>query len=100
MATVILGKLDDRTMAWRDPPTEAVDTSEPDVVSLATLLADPPDPVRDGGARARVRGHDGIHPGAEGVWKDDDPRGGGGARESRTTVGGPRHRGRDRAGGL
>ena len=32
-------------MVWRDPPGEAVDTSEPDVVSLATLLADPPDPA-------------------------------------------------------
>ena len=45
MATAILGRFDDRTMVWRDPPTEAVDTSEPDVVSLATLLADPPDPA-------------------------------------------------------
>ena len=44
MATAILGRFDDRKMAWREPPTEAVDTSEPDVVSLATLLADPPDP--------------------------------------------------------
>ena len=31
-------------MAWRDPPGAEVDTSDPDVVSLATLLADPPDP--------------------------------------------------------
>ena len=45
MATAILGRFDDRKMAWREPPTEAVDTSEPDVVSLATLLADPPDPA-------------------------------------------------------
>ena len=44
MATAILGKFDDRILAWRDPPCEVVDTSEPDVVSLATLLADPPDP--------------------------------------------------------
>ena len=44
MATAILGRFDDRTMVWRDPPGAAVDTSEPDVVSLATLLADPPDP--------------------------------------------------------
>ena len=44
MAAAILGRFDDRKMAWRNPPTEAVDTSEPDVVSLATLLADPPDP--------------------------------------------------------
>ena len=44
MAAAILGRFDDRKMAWREPPTEAVDTSEPDVVSLATLLADPPDP--------------------------------------------------------
>ena len=43
MATVILGKLDDRKMAWREPPDGAVDTSEPDVVSLETLLADPPE---------------------------------------------------------
>ena len=45
MAVAILGRFDDRKMAWRNPPTEAVDTSEPDVVSLATLLADPPDPA-------------------------------------------------------
>ena len=45
MAAAILGRFDDRTLAWREPPTEAVDTSEPDVVSLATLLADPPDPA-------------------------------------------------------
>ena len=44
MAAAILGRFDDRALAWREPPTEAVDTSEPDVVSLATLLADPPDP--------------------------------------------------------
>ena len=44
MAAAILGRFDDRTLAWRDPPGEVVDTSEPDVVSLATLLADPPDP--------------------------------------------------------
>ena len=44
MAAAILGRFDDRKMAWREPPTEAVDTSEPDVVSLATLLTDPPDP--------------------------------------------------------
>ena len=44
MAVAILGRFDDRKLAWRDPPTEAVDTSDPDVVSLATLLADPPDP--------------------------------------------------------
>ena len=67
MAVAILGRFDDRKMAWREPPTEAVDTSEPDVVSLATLLADPPDPSAVGRARARVRGHDGIYPGAEGV---------------------------------
>ena len=91
MAAAILGRFDDRKMAWREPPTEAVDTSEPDVVSLATLLADPPEPGRDGGrARARVRGHDGIYSRAEGVRQDDDPRGGGRARESRTTVGGTR----------
>ena len=45
MATAILGRFDDRKMAWREPPTKAVDTSEPDVVSLATLLADPLDPA-------------------------------------------------------
>ena len=44
MAAAILGRFDDRMLAWRDPPCEVVDTSEPDVVSLATLLADPPDP--------------------------------------------------------
>ena len=43
MATVILGKLDDRTGIWREPPNGAVDTSEPDVVSLETILADPPE---------------------------------------------------------
>ena len=45
MATAILGRFDDRKMTWREPPTEAVDTSDPDVVSLATLLADPLDPA-------------------------------------------------------
>ena len=45
MAAAILGRFDDRKLAWREPPTEAVDTSEPDVVSLATLLADPLDPA-------------------------------------------------------
>ena len=45
MAVAILGRFDDRKMAWREPPTEAVDTSEPDVVSLATLLADPLEPA-------------------------------------------------------
>ena len=45
IATVILGRFDDRTLAWRNPPTEAVDTSDPDVVSLETLLADPLDPT-------------------------------------------------------
>ena len=44
MAAAILGRFDDRKLAWRDPPGAAVDTSDPDVVSLATLLADPPDP--------------------------------------------------------
>ena len=44
MAAAILGRFDDRILAWRDPPCEGEDTSEPDVVSLATLLADPPDP--------------------------------------------------------
>ena len=44
MAAAILGRFDDRKLAWCDPPGEAVDTSDPDVVSLATLLADPPDP--------------------------------------------------------
>ena len=41
MASVILGRFDDRTLAWRDPPGKVEDTSEPDVVSLATLLANP-----------------------------------------------------------
>ena len=45
IATVILGRFDERKFTWRDPPGEAVDTSAPDVVSLATLLADPPDPA-------------------------------------------------------
>ena len=45
MATAILGRFDERTLTWRDPPGEAVDTSTPDVMSLATLLADPPDPT-------------------------------------------------------
>ena len=45
MATVILGKLDDRKMAWRDPPGKVEDTSDPDVVSLTTLLADPLEPT-------------------------------------------------------
>ena len=45
MATVILGKLDDRTGVWREPSGETVDTSEPDVVSLETLLEDPLQPT-------------------------------------------------------
>ena len=45
MSTVILGRYDDRKMAWREPPDGAVNTSEPDVVSLATLLADPLEPT-------------------------------------------------------
>ena len=45
MATAILGRFDNVKLNWRNPPTEAVDTSEPDVVSLATLLADPLDPA-------------------------------------------------------
>ena len=44
MAAAILGRFDNQKLAWRDPPGATVDTSEPDVVSLATLLADPPDP--------------------------------------------------------
>ena len=44
LAAAILGRFDDRTLAWRNPPTEAVDTSDPDVVSLAELLSNPPDP--------------------------------------------------------
>ena len=43
MATAILGRFDDRKMAWRDPPGKVEDTSEPDVVNLATLLANPVD---------------------------------------------------------
>jgi hypothetical protein len=45
MAVAILGRFDDRTGAWRDPPGKVEDTSEPDVVSLATLLADPLEPT-------------------------------------------------------
>ena len=44
MAAAVLGRFDDRKLVWRDPPGTVEDTSEPDVVSLATLLADPPDP--------------------------------------------------------
>ena len=43
MATAILGRFDDRKMAWRDPPGKVEDTSDPDVVNLATLLANPVD---------------------------------------------------------
>ena len=43
MAAAILGRFDERKCAWHDPPRDVVDTSEPDVVSLSTLLADPPD---------------------------------------------------------
>ena len=43
MAVAILGRFDDRKLAWREPQGEVVDTSEPDVVSLATLLANPPE---------------------------------------------------------
>ena len=45
MAAAILGRFDDRKMAWREPPARhAAGPVEPDVVSLAELLADPPDP--------------------------------------------------------
>ena len=43
MSAAILGRFDDRTLAWRDPPGGAVDMSAPDVVSLETLLEDPPE---------------------------------------------------------
>ena len=43
IATVIIGRFNDLTGVWREPPDGAVDTSEPDVVSLETLLADPPE---------------------------------------------------------
>ena len=45
MAAAILGRFDDRKLAWREPPGEVADTSDPDVVSLATLLADPLEPA-------------------------------------------------------
>ena len=45
IAAAILGRFDDRKLAWREPPARhAVGPVEPDVVSLAELLADPPDP--------------------------------------------------------
>ena len=45
MAVAILGRFDDRKLAWREPPARpAAGPVEPDVVSLAELLADPPDP--------------------------------------------------------
>ena len=45
MAAAILGRFDDRKLAWREPPAHpAAGPVEPDVVSLAELLADPPDP--------------------------------------------------------
>ena len=43
IATALLGRFNDLTGVWREPPGGTVDTSEPDVVSLATLLADPPE---------------------------------------------------------
>ena len=46
MAAAILGRFDDRKLAWREPPARpAAGPVEPDVVSLATLLADPLDPA-------------------------------------------------------
>ena len=94
MAAAILGRVRlDRKLAWRDPPGAAVDTSEPDVVSLATSeMADPLGPVRDGWrAGSTFGGTDGMYSRAEGVREDDDPRDlFGGPRESRPTVGGPR----------
>ena len=45
IAAAILGRFDDRKLAWREPPARhAAGPVEPDVVSLAELLADPPDP--------------------------------------------------------
>ena len=43
MAAAILGRFDDRKLVWRDPPGKVEDTSDPDVVRLATLLANPLD---------------------------------------------------------
>ena len=45
MATAILGRFDNVKLVWRNPPGNVVDTSEPDVVSLATFLADPLEPT-------------------------------------------------------
>ncbi len=45
MAVAILGRFDDRQLTWREPiRPAAADTSEPDVVSLETLLSNPLDP--------------------------------------------------------
>ena len=45
MATAILGRFDNVKLVWRNPPGNVEDTSEPDVVSLATFLADPLEPT-------------------------------------------------------
>ena len=45
IATVILGRFNDLTGVWREPQGGTVTTSEPDVVSLETLLADPLEPT-------------------------------------------------------
>ena len=72
--------------------------SEPDVVSLETILADPPELTTTVARGLAFAGCLGFIHGPEGVGQDDDPRGCGGARQPRATVGGPKHRCRHGAG--
>ena len=56
MATAILGRFDDRKMAWREPPTKAVDTVRAGRGVPGNLTGRSAGPGIDRGARARVRG--------------------------------------------
>ena len=80
MSTVILGRYDDRKMAWREPPDGAVDTSEPDVVSLETLLADPPELTTTVARGLAFAGCVGFVRGPKASGQDDGVGGGGRAR--------------------
>ena len=101
MAAAVLGRFDDRTLVWREPPTEAVDTSEPDVVSLATLLADPPDPSAVVARGLAFGGTMGFIRGPKASGKTTILAAAAAARVSRGQPwGGTPHRGRDRVGRL
>ena len=99
MATAILGKFDDRTLAWRDPPGEAWTRPNPTWCPWRPSWRSA-GPVRGGrGAGSRS----GARWDLSGGRRRQEKRrfgGGGGARESRPTVGWTPHRAGDRVGRL